>query len=184
MQAGQLFFLKLRERQNILIPFSLSLSPLQGLPGRLGQGSLPWPCTAVHTASWNLDGKSESQPCPCLLAALSTLLSLSQFLACRGGGTSNSHTERVLRIGTIMHVDGLAGRRACSKPLYYLCYYFVAGESNQSQFSKNAGKYILILKVMRLLNKQSVKPNVTGSKRRSKNVCGQFHVLPTASFPP
>lgn len=84
--------------------------------------------------------ESESQPCPCLLAALSTLLSLSQFLACRGGGTSNSHTERVLRIGTIMHVDGLAGRRAYSKPLYFICAIIsVAGESNQVNFLKMQG---------------------------------------------
>lgn len=84
--------------------------------------------------------ESESQPCPCWLAALSTLLSLSQFLACRGGGTSTSHTEGVLRIGTIMHVDGLAGRRAYSKPLYFICAIIsVAGESNQVNFLKMQG---------------------------------------------
>ena len=87
--------------------------------------------------------ESGSQPCPCWLAALSTLLSLSQFLACRGGGTSNSHTEGVLRIRAIMHVDGLAGRRAYSKPLYFLCAVIsVAGESNQVNFLKMQGSVL------------------------------------------
>ena len=53
-----------------------------------------------HDLSFLNVGMAESQLCPCWPAALSTLLSLSQFLACRGGGTSNSHTEGVLSIKT------------------------------------------------------------------------------------
>ena len=98
-----------------------------------------------HDLSFLNVGMAESQLCPCWPAALSTLLSLSQFLASRGGGTSNSHTEGVLSIKTVMHVDGLAGCHAYSKPLYfYLCYYFSGWRVKSSQFSKNSGKCILI----------------------------------------
>ena len=54
-------------------------------------------------------------------------------------------TQKVFWVLRLMHVDGLAGCHAYSKPLYfYLCYYFSGWRVKSSQFSKNSGKCILI----------------------------------------
>lgn len=71
VQAGQLFFLKLRENRNILIPFlSVSFSLAEPPWSVWDKALFHDPSTAVTTASWGLDGRVWIPTLPLLACCL------------------------------------------------------------------------------------------------------------------